>query len=53
MQIGVPINFYLKPVTRVQLAQMWVSKYYPGKFIGIQGDDAPPPERKAPEQAAA
>lgn len=44
--IGLPINYYLKPVTRVQLAQMWVSKYYPGKFVAIQGDDAPVPQRK-------
>jgi hypothetical protein len=37
--IGVPINYYLKPVTRVQLAQMWVSKYYPNKYLSIDGDD--------------
>lgn len=53
VHIGVPVNYYLKPITRVQLAQMWVSKYYPGKFVGIQGDDAPPPERKSPDEAAA
>ncbi len=38
--IGVPINYYLKPITRTQLAQMWVSKYYPDKFLAIQGDDS-------------
>lgn len=38
--IGVPINYYLKPITRAQLAQMWVKKYYPGKFLEISGDDS-------------
>ncbi len=38
--IGVPINYYLKPITRTQLAQMWMSKYYPDKFLAIQGDDS-------------
>jgi hypothetical protein len=46
--LGVPINYYLKPITKSQLAQMWVAKYYPGKFLAISGDDstpatAPPP----------
>jgi prefoldin subunit 5 len=30
--VGVPINYYLKPVTRSEIAQMWVQKYYPGQF---------------------
>lgn len=38
--IGVPINYYLKPITRAQLAQMWVAKYYPGEYLAISGDDA-------------
>lgn len=38
--LGVPINYYLKPITRSQLAQMWMSKYYPGKFLSISGDDS-------------
>ncbi|QHE76531.1 hypothetical protein [Hydrogenophaga sp. PBL-H3] len=38
--IGVPINYYLKPITRTQLAQMWMTKYYPDKFLAIQGDDS-------------
>ena len=38
--IGVPINYYLKPITKAQLAQMWVSKYFPGKYLSIQGDDS-------------
>ncbi len=40
--IGVPINYYLKPITRSQLAQMWVAKYYPGKFLAVSGDDSAP-----------
>lgn len=46
--IGVPINFFLKPITRTQLAEMWVSKYYPNKYLDIQGDDAPRPKKDAP-----
>lgn len=38
--VGVPINYYIKPITRAQLAQMWVSKYYPGEFLAISGDDS-------------
>lgn len=38
--IGVPINFYLKSITRAQLAQMWVAKYYPNKYLTISGDDS-------------
>jgi hypothetical protein len=45
--IGVPINYHLKPITRTQLAQMWVSKYYPNKYLDIQGDDAPRPKKDA------
>ena len=43
--IGVPINYHLKPITRTQLAQMWVSKYYPNKYLDIQGDDTPRPKK--------
>jgi len=41
---GVPINYYLKPITRSQLAQMWIQKYYPNKFLTLTtGDDTTPP----------
>jgi hypothetical protein len=36
---GVPINYYLKPITAKQLAQMWVAKYLPGQYITSAGDD--------------
>ncbi len=39
--LGVPINFYIKSITRAQLAQMWVAKYYPNQYLMIQGDDEP------------
>jgi hypothetical protein len=40
--IGVPIMYYTKPVTRIQLAQMWVAKYFPGRYLAIAGDDTTP-----------
>ena len=45
--IGVPINYYLKPITRTQLAQMWMTKYYPDKFLAVQGDDSVAAEANA------
>ena len=37
---GVPINFFLKPITSRQLAEAWLKKFYPGEFIGeSSGDD--------------
>ncbi|KAL2213091.1 hypothetical protein CC79DRAFT_1391071 [Sarocladium strictum] len=37
---GVPINYYLKDIDQKMLAQMWVAKYYPGKFVAIKYDDS-------------
>lgn len=37
---GVPINYYLKPITKDMLAEMWISKYYPGEYMQIKGDDS-------------
>jgi hypothetical protein len=37
--VGVPINYYLKPITANQLAQMWISKYIPGEYVTSAGDD--------------
>ncbi len=42
--IGVPINYYLKPITASQLAQMWVAKYLPGQYVTSAGDDSKPVE---------
>jgi len=38
--IGVPINYYLKAVTASELAEMWMTKYYPNKYMAISGDDS-------------
>lgn len=37
---GVPINYFVKPITRSQLALMWISKYFPGEFDARSGDDS-------------
>lgn len=29
--LGIPINFYLKKISRSQLANLWINKYYPEK----------------------
>lgn len=34
-EIGMPINYYLKPITKSQLAQMWVDKYFPDNFLKV------------------
>ncbi len=55
-KVGVPINYYTKPITRAQLAQMWVSKYYPKKYVTPTGDDTayvPPPQPGTDGNAAA
>jgi len=42
--IGVPINYYIKPITKSQIAHMWVAKYYPNKLTQIgAGDDSAQP----------
>ncbi|MGX5817982.1 hypothetical protein ACWKWU_07290 [Chitinophaga lutea] len=40
--LGVPINYYLKPITKSQLAEMWVNKYYPNQYTNVSGDDSTP-----------
>ncbi|MDW7547736.1 hypothetical protein [Pseudoalteromonas peptidolytica] len=37
---GVPVNYYLKPITKAQLAQMWIAKYLPAKYVTSAGDDS-------------
>ncbi|KAF5542040.1 hypothetical protein FMEXI_7644 [Fusarium mexicanum] len=36
---GIPINYYLKNIDQMMLAQMWAAKYYPGEFMAIKYDD--------------
>lgn len=39
--LGIPINFYIKPITRSQIAQMWMAKYYPNQYnLAGAGDDS-------------
>jgi hypothetical protein len=39
--MGVPINFYTKQITKSQLAQMWLAKYYPNRYNRAgSGDDS-------------
>ncbi|KAI6762472.1 hypothetical protein HG530_008452 [Fusarium avenaceum] len=37
---GVPINYYLKDISKKYLAEMWCAKYLPAQSITIQGDDS-------------
>jgi hypothetical protein len=30
--VGVPINYMLKPITKAMIAQAWLAKYHPNKF---------------------
>jgi len=36
--IGVPLNYYLKPITKKEIAKLWIEKYYP---YGKDGDQQP------------
>ena len=39
--IGLPINYYVKPITKSQIASLWLAKYYPGKLTSYgAGDDS-------------
>lgn len=46
-EAGVPITYFLKPITQSQLAQMWVAKYFPRKYVTSAGDDSKPEEPKS------
>jgi hypothetical protein len=47
-EIGVPVNYYLKTITKIQLAQMWAAKYFPGKYIAFSGEDSTPTPTSTP-----
>jgi len=40
--LGVPVNYYLKPITQSMIARAWMAKYYPNKFnqAGAADDSA-------------
>ena len=42
---GVPVNYFVKPITRSQLANMWVAKYFPGRYLTTAGDDSTAEDR--------
>ncbi len=33
--IGMPVNYYLKPLSKSYIAKLWVDKYFPNKFLKI------------------
>lgn len=33
--IGMPVNYYLKPLPKSYLAKLWVNKYFPDKFLKV------------------
>lgn len=37
---SLPVQYFIKPITKSQLIHMWMNKYYPGQFLEIQGDDS-------------
>ena len=42
-ELGMPVNYYIKPITKSQLAEMWVDKYFPNKFLKVntaEGEDS-------------
>lgn len=44
---GVPIDFLLKEITKVMLAEMWVAICFPGKYTAIRDDDTEPTKKSA------
>ncbi|KAI0550347.1 hypothetical protein F4679DRAFT_208152 [Xylaria curta] len=36
---GVPLTYFLKDITKKELAEAWVAKYYPGQYNAITNDD--------------
>lgn len=37
---GVPINYYLRDITKKMLAEMWMDKYFPNEYMAVKGDDS-------------
>ncbi|CAM3661447.1 hypothetical protein VA7868_00365 [Vibrio aerogenes CECT 7868] len=41
--IGVPLNYYLKPITKAEIARSWMNKYYPNRYNAAgSADDSTP-----------
>jgi hypothetical protein len=47
-EIGVPINYYLKSLTKTDIEQAWVAKYFPDQYITISVDDSHPGPQPGP-----
>ncbi len=44
--IGVPINYFLKPITQAMIARAWLAKYYPNRFNQAgSADDSGKPDQ--------
>jgi hypothetical protein len=52
-QIGVPINYYLKDITRAELAQLWVARYFPDQYLTIVPDEQRTDTGGGPQPATA
>ena len=45
--LGVPINYYLKPITQSEIVEAYLNKYYPNKFTHFGSpDDSAPAEKE-------
>ncbi|QMU63135.1 MAG: hypothetical protein GKR88_01815 [Flavobacteriaceae bacterium] len=33
--IGVPINYYVKPITKIDIAKLWMAAYYPDRYMPV------------------
>lgn len=51
--IGVPVNYYVKAITKIDIEQAWVGKYFPDQhFITISVDDSHTGPNPAPPTPA-
>ncbi|WP_442266620.1 hypothetical protein ACSIGC_02700 [Tenacibaculum sp. ZS6-P6] len=45
--LGVPINYYLKPITQSEIARAWLAKYYPNRYNEAGSADDTDSSKKA------
>jgi len=50
--IGVPINYFLKPITQGMIARAWMAKYYPNKFNQAGSADDSQPAGSGPSSGS-
>jgi len=52
--LGVPINYYLKPITQSMIARAWLARYFPNRFNQAgAADDSTPTPTPTPDPAPA